>query len=162
MCAIVDVNVSHEVFGDNRPEAGERFFKSLSSGTLRLVVGKKLLDELKDWKAQHWIQQAILAGIVQQETSDTVDDIEEGLQERGRCRSNDTHIIALAQISGARLLYSNDKDLHEDFGNKRLIDNPRGKVYSTNERKDFTQAHARLLNNRNLCRNRSATRARSR
>ena len=79
---------------------------------------------------------------------------EEKLLQEERCRSNDTHVIALAQISGARLLYSNDIALHEDFGNKRLIDKPRGKVYSTNRHKDFTNAHERLLNNRNLCRNR--------
>ena len=62
---------------------------------------------------------------------------EEKLLQEERCRSNDTHVIALAQISGARLLYSNDKDLHVDFKNKRLIDEPRGKIYSTNEDKGF-------------------------
>ena len=154
MCAIGDVNVSHEIFGDNRPEAGEKFFKWLDSGSLRLVVSRKLLAELNYGKAQQWIQQAILAGRVRQETTVKVDEREEKLIEEGRCHSNDTHVIALAQISGARLLYSNDKALHEDFGNKRMIDKPRGKVYSTNERKDFTSVHARLLNNRNLCRNR--------
>ena len=154
MCAIVDANVSHEIFGDNRPEAGEKFFKWLDSGSLRLVVSRKLLAELNYGKAQQWIQQAILAGRVRQETTVKVDEREEKLIEEGRCHSNDTHVIALAQISGARLLYSNDKALHEDFGNKRMIDKPRGKVYSTNERKDFTSVHARLLNNRNLCRNR--------
>ena len=154
MCAIVDVNVSYEVFGTNRPKAGERFFERLNSGSLRLVVGRKLLGELNYGKAQQWIQQAILAGKVHLETTGTVDEREQKLHEEGRCHSNDTHVIALAQITGARLLYSNDKDLQEDFGNKRLIDRPRGKVYSTNERKDFTSVHARLLNNLNLCRNR--------
>jgi len=154
MCAIVDVNVSHEVFGDNRPEAGERFFRWLNSGSSRLVVGRKLLDELKYKNAQEWIRQAILAGRVHQETSSMVDEKEEELQRMGRCHSNDTHVVALAQVSGARLLYSNDKELHQDFGNKRLIDRPRGKVYSTNEHRHFTDIHERLLRNRNLCRNR--------
>ena len=154
MCAIVDVNVSNEVFGSNRPEAGERFFERLDSGSLRLVVSRKLLAELNYGKAQRWIQQGIIAGRVRQETEGTVDRREEELSREGRCLSNDAHIIALGQISGARLLYSNDKDLQEDFGNKRLIDKPRGKVYSTNRHKDFTNAHERLLNNRNLCRSR--------
>ena len=91
-----------------------------------------------------------------------MDEREKELNEEGRCHSNDTHVIALAQITGARLLYSNDKDLHEDFKNKRLIDEPRGKVYSTNEDKNFTNAHEKLLNNRNLCRNRCAAGVRSR
>ena len=42
-----------------------------------------------------------------------MDEREEELNEEGRCHSNDTHVIALAQITGARLLYSNDKALHE-------------------------------------------------
>ena len=145
MCAIVDVNVSHEVFGTDRPEAGERFFKRLNSGSLHLVVSRKLLAELNDGNAQKWIQEGINAGIVHQETSETVDEREEELSREERCLSNDTHIIALAQISGARLLYSNDKVLHEDFGNKSLIDKPRGKVYSTNEHKDFTNTHSRSV-----------------
>ena len=154
MCAIVDVNVSYEIFGDNRPEAGERFLERLNSGTLRLIVSRKLLAELNYRKAQQWIQQGINAGIVQQETTSTVDEREEKLSREGGCLSNDIHVIALAQISGARLLYSNDIDLHKDFGNKSLIDKPRGKVYSTNRNKNFTNAHERLLNNRNLCRSR--------
>ena len=154
MCAIVDVNLSYEIFGDNRPEAGERFLERLNSGTLRLVVSRKLLAELNYGKAKQWVQQGISAGIVQQESTGTVDEREEQLSRDGNCLSNDIHVIALAQISGARLLYSNDRALHADFGNKLLIDRPRGKVYSTNERKDFTNAHERLLNNRNLCRSR--------
>lgn len=162
MCAIVDVNVSHEVFGSGRPEAGERFFKWLNSGSMRLVVGRRLLDELKNGRAQEWIRQAILAGTVRQETASTVDKREEILLQGERCRSNDTHVIALAQISGARLLYSNDKDLHADFKNKLLINEPRGKIYSTNEDKSFTDSYARLLRDRNLCRNRCIAGVRSR
>ena len=155
MCAIVDVNVSYEVFGDQSTQRLARgSSKDSTLALFTLVVSRKLLAELNYGNAQQWIQQAILAGKVRQEATDTVDEREKELNEEGRCHSNDTHVIALAQITGARLLYSNDKDLHEDFGNKRLIDRPRGKVYSTNERKDFTSVHARLLNNLNLCRNR--------
>ena len=154
MCAIVDVNVSNEVFGSNRPDAGERFFRRLSSGSLHLVVSRKLLAELNYGNAQTWIQQGLLAGTVRMEATGMVDNKEKELTREGKCISNDTHIIALAQISGARLLYSNDTALHDDFGNKDLIDKPRGKVYSTNQHKDFTRGHAGLLNSRNLCRSR--------
>lgn len=154
MCAIVDVNVPHEVFGDSRPEAGERFLERLNSGTLRLVVSRKLLAELNYENARQWIRQGLNAGIVQRETTSTVDEREEKLSREGRCRSNDIHVIALAQVSGARLLYSNDRALQDDFRDKGLIDKPRGKMYSTNRRKDFTSAQEKLLNNRNLCRSR--------
>ena len=50
MCAIIDVNVSHEVFGDSRPKAGEKFLERLNSGDLRLVGSSKLLAELNDGK----------------------------------------------------------------------------------------------------------------
>ena len=43
----------------------------------------------------------------------------------------------LPRIGSARLLYSNDKDLHEDFGNKVLIDEPRGKSIFDIEGSEF-------------------------
>ena len=71
---------------------------------------------------------------------------------RGAVKSDDPHIIALAQVSGARLLYSNDKSLQQDFKNKDLINNPRGKVYITNEcRGNFSSGHKKLLVRRDLC-----------
>ena len=57
----------------------------------------------------------------------------------------------LAQVSGARLLFSNDVPLHRDFKNRDLVDVPRGKVYSTREDTSFTQRHRRLLNDPALC-----------
>ena len=91
-----------------------------------------------------------------------MDTREEELNREGSCLSNDTHVIALAQTSGARLLYSNDKNLQVDFKDKRLIDEPRGKVYSTNEDKNFTNTHEKLLKNKKLCRNRCAASTKSR
>ena len=44
MCAIVDANVAYEVFGRDRPPAGERFFDWLSSPRGQLVVGGKLRE----------------------------------------------------------------------------------------------------------------------
>ena len=70
------------------------------------------------------------------------------------CESDDPHIIALAQISGARLLYTNDLALQRDFRKRDLIADPRGKVYSTHRRDDYTEAHRKLLSNRTLCRSR--------
>ena len=76
----------------------------------------------------------------------------EEIEESGSFKSDDPHVIALAQISGARLLYSNDPDLQQDFGDKRLIDSPRGKVYSTRINQEFTRIHRQLLGRRDLCR----------
>ena len=44
-----------------------------------------------------------------------VDARTEQIQSEGAIRSDDPHVIALAQVSGARLLYSNDGNLQQDF-----------------------------------------------
>ena len=60
--------------------------------------------------------------------------------------------LALAQVSGARLLYSNDLTLHQDFGNRDLINRPRGKIYSTHAGGQIQDSHRRLLRRNDLCR----------
>lgn len=48
MCAIVDASVMGEVFGPKPAPAGKVFFEWLNSGNGRLVVGGKLLLELRN------------------------------------------------------------------------------------------------------------------
>ena len=150
MCAILDANVAHEVFGGDRPEAGGKFFDWISSGTGRLVVGGRLLAELDQTVARTWLREAFRAGRIRREDDNEVEIAEHSL--RGICRSNDPHIIALGQVSGARLLYSNDRELQTDFKNKSLIDQPRGKIYSTRRTKSYGTSHQGLLRSTNLCR----------
>ncbi len=52
--------------------------------------------------------------------------------------SDDPHIIAIARVSGARLLCSRDQALHADFCNPGILNRPRGKVYQNS-------SHAHLL-----------------
>ena len=154
MCAIVDANVVSEVFGFNLPPAGEKFFDWLNKGSGQLVVGGKLLEELEKSSAdfRRWGQEAQLAGKMRIVNKSEVDAKTEQIQGEGVIRSDDPHVIALAQVSGARLLYSNDGNLQQDFKNKKLIDDPRGKVYSTSGGRSFQRSHDRLLKNKNLCR----------
>ena len=153
MCAIVDANVTHEVFGSNPQPAGEKFFEWINKGTRRLVAGGKQLEELEvsspDFR--RWIIDAVVAGKMRIVNRDEVDRRAEQIQRQGTCKSNDPHIIALAQVSNSRLLYSNDGDLQHDFKNRRLIDNPRGRVYSTLKTKNFTSTHRKMLQQRDLC-----------
>ena len=151
MCAIVDANVAHEVFGVKRPEAGVKFFGWINAGSGRLVVGGKLLKELNRTSAREWARQALNAGLLRNVKSSEVNDRTDQLQHEGSCRSDDPHVIALAQVSGARLLYSNDKALQRDFKSKALIDDPRGKVYSTRGEGSFQRSHDRLLKRKDLC-----------
>lgn len=58
-------------------------------------------------------------------------------------RSDDPHVLALARATGVRLLYTGDPGLIADFKDKKFIDQPRGKVYSS-------AANAQLLT-RTVC-----------
>ena len=153
MCAILDANVVHEVFGAEQSPAGKGFYQWIYSPkeTNFLIVGDKLLQELEKASGEFRkrTRQAFLAGRIRKIPDDKEPEIkakEKNL--RKECVSNDAHIIALAQISGARLLCSNDQDLHKDFKNKKLIDSPRGRVYST-----FRKGNTRnsLIKRKNLC-----------
>ena len=149
MCAIVDTNAAHEVFGSNdgqATEAGEGFFQWLSCGKGNLVVGGKLKQELGGVpKFREWANMAVLSGKLMNIDDNCVNNKTKEVKEHDKLQSDDPHIIALAQVSGARLLFSNDKRLHEDFRNPKIINNPRGKIYSTLENKDFTQEKKNLL-----------------
>ena len=60
-----------------------------------------------------------------------------------QCVSDDPHVIALAQESGARLLCSLDEALHTDFTNPRLINAPRGHVYQNAAHKHLIRLHCK-------------------
>ena len=154
MCAIIDNNCRDQVFGrGDRPEAGKKFYDWLEKHG-KLVVGGKLREELGgSGRFSQWFRQAILSGSVIDIDDDLVNRRTEELITENTCKSDDQHVIALAQISNARLLYSNESNLHDDFKSPELINNPRGKIYSTKEGGDFRDSHRNLLNNRNLCRN---------
>ena len=150
--AIVDKNVVGEVFGNNRPEAGRKFFEWLDQGDGRLSSGGVNLDELRDHEAfRDWADAALrfdkMRLVRDQEVRAETSRLEREKARRveGACKSNDEHVIALARIGGARLLYSRDLTLHQDFRNKRLIDDPRGQIYSTYRTREFSKSHERLL-----------------
>lgn len=154
MCAILDANSIHEIFQPDKFEAGREFLKWIDSGKGTLMTGGKAYQEFQaglSAKGRNWAQQAQLSGKLQIVNEDQVKKLTEKIKTSASYRSDDPHILALAQVSGARLLYSNDIDLQRDFRDKALIDNPRGKVYSTREGKEFKDSHRKLLANRALC-----------
>ena len=164
MCAILDNDVVHLVFGQNRPAAGKAFFDWIDSGRGRLVGGGRLFKELaRNENFRRWWQEATASGRVERVGDEAVEAETVRLAKRKACGSNDAHVIALALVSGARLLYSNDKDLGDDFRNDKLI-NPRGKVYTTRRGKDAPpefdnkkfRPHHRELLERNACRPKNA------
>ena len=158
MCVIVDANAINEIFRvqpltkeDNRPEAGKKFFDWLDSNPERLVIGgSKLQKELNIERFMDWAQGIERAGKLRKYDNGEVDQRAKELQAQNACESNDEHIIALAQISGARLLYSKDQDLRNDF--KDLLNSPQGKVFPTGNTSENRKERNRLLADKRLCR----------
>ncbi len=154
MCAIVDANVVKDLFKDVGT-AGKFFLSQVEDGKIKVVLGgQKLRKEYWDCgnAMRKWLSAAINAGLVRNEDDHRVNELTTKLAEDRRIRSDDWHILALAQISGARLLYSYDVDLRVDFSKKELIDMPRGKIYASSKREALTEKHRRLLRLK-LCRN---------
>ena len=153
MCAIVDASAVFEVFGRKQTEAGRRFRDWLDSGRGQLVVGGKVLEELtKNGNFNRWFLEARRsAGTVRQLPADTV--LEQETQiDRGLMRSNDQHVVALALVSGARLLYANDILLQQDFTNRQVISGVEGRIYTSRPTAGrFTDHHQALLQAPNLC-----------
>ena len=162
MCAIVDAQVAHEVFSEDPSPAGREFFKWIHKGSGRLVTGGKLWRELKRGSAdfRQWAREAQLAGLINILDERQVDERTSQIERDAKHESDDPHVLSVAQISGARLLFTNDKLLGQDFRSKSLIDQPRGSVYHTrdirtsNDNKQFSPTHKRLLGNSRLCRRR--------
>ena len=71
---------------------------------------------------------------------------------QGSIRSNDTHVLALAIVSEARLLYSRDKMLREDFTNTHIIGEPDGRLYNNGVKDKLTTAHHKRLAQAHPCR----------
>lgn len=144
MCAIIDANVIGKVFGTGRTSAGKAFFDWLNEGKGSLVVGGHLDNELrKSSTFRRWALQAQRSGILKFINNQEVLTRANELRRSKSCKSDDPHIIALAQTGGARLLYSTDRDLCEDFKNRELL-KPRGKIYPPKSDYD-RNTHGRLL-----------------
>lgn len=143
MCAIFDTNIGADLVSKTPSDAASMFRKwAENHGTV--AVGGKLLTELaKNRDLLNWMKRLKEAGKLLHFNDDEVSAKERQLVAGNQCTSDDPHVIALAQISGARLLYTKDQSLHQDFLNRELIDNPRGKIY---------QGHRHLLG-RNVCKN---------
>ena len=152
MCAIIDNDVLPQAFSADeakRTPAGQAFLNWLDKRG-RLVIGGQLTRELDATRAfAQWRANAVRYGRVIELNDEEVDARQGQLDASGACTSNDTHIIAIAQISGARLLFSNDLKLRDDFKDTQLIE-PRGRVYSTRESTEVRRTHRQLLE-KDLC-----------
>src|SRR5687768_12613994 len=110
MCLIVDVNISHRVlFQQDDPELCDvaKALVSPKSSDVSLVYGGRLAREYAhSGRIMRVIAQLDRAGRARKVDDALVDDEEEALLTMQMCTSDDPHIIALARVTGTRLLCS--------------------------------------------------------
>ncbi len=163
MCAVLDANILGELFSPEPKPIPDRFFQWMKSGG-RLVVGGRQWRELtQNGRARDWLLSAISKGQVLKLNSATVESGAKELSARPELRSDDPHVLAVALIGEARLLYSNDEDLQDDFKDPALIPSPAGRVYtslpvrqkrgrkSAERPRQLSEAHKSLLRRTDLC-----------
>ena len=149
MCLIVDANLAGVVFSSPpSPDFAPIVGWLQKDGCL--ILGGHLsaeLDRLE--KARRFIRALLQAGRAKRLPDAQVAQEEFSVRETGHCVSNDSHVVALARVSGARTLCTHDKALQKDFRNPDLVSKPRGSIYQR-------KTHAKLLRHTRSCRWRSS------
>jgi hypothetical protein len=139
MCVIIDANVAGQVFatpcsGDYRP----LWDWVLERGGCIVYGGRLAAEILRMRNAARTLRVLSDAGKAHRCLDAQVFSEEEAVKAMGLCTSTDSHVIALARVSKARVLCSGDKALHADFKNLKLVPRPRGQIYQN-------ASHARVL-----------------
>lgn len=129
MCLIVDANVAHRVLSPGDAEYGLLFNELYSAKSkLRIVYGGKVLSELVTPGRRRQFLELDRSGKARKYQDDVVDKEQKSI-EKLSLKSDDPHVLALARVSGARLLSTEDQNLIEDFKDTAII-NPKGKIYN--------------------------------
>jgi hypothetical protein len=128
MCIIVDTNCAAHL--SNRTADGEPVLRWLLKGNGGLILGGKLASELARSGLTDVLVALNRAGRLKRVDDARVDKISEGLRERKICASNDEHVLATAIASGCRLIFSNDKLLHKDAKNPKIL-KPVASIYKS-------------------------------
>ena len=127
MCIIVDANVANEFVAKSADAMP--VLDKIVHGNLKMVCDHDLKMEWMRTRLGKLYQQLQLAGRVLEYSVDQTK-AEIMIVKKLAIKSDDPHIIALARVSGARILFSRDVKLHEDFKSLILVPNPKGKEKS--------------------------------
>ena len=156
MCVILDASARDTVFGDNPTVAGRQLRDWLQTPAARLVLGGKLSDELRHGSDvfDKWAETAIADGRIRTYSGSDVRAEAEALEADWSGTSNDQHVIALARVSRARILFAQDGALRDDFRNPALVSNPPGRLFPTGESANAAKHRKQLLRRGDVCPNR--------
>lgn len=140
MCIIVDANVIGGMLGDPANEDAAPVRRWIESRRGRIIYSTegRFGSEIVG-KARAKLQLYHQAGMARFVPYGEFQEIEMRLRRDGGLRSNDFHVVALAKAARVRLLYTNDAKLMNDFKNKTIIHNPRGRVYSSRKNRSLLE-----------------------
>jgi predicted nucleic acid-binding protein len=135
VCLIVDANAAGEFLAKS---SAIRDWLRSSRGEPRLVAGGLLRKELARLsEVRRFLIELDRAGRLRSADPCRLLQEQRHLRASGICRSNDSHVLALAIVSGARTLATFDQALTDDFRDAEIVNGPRGSVY----RDPGTHAH---------------------
>ena len=131
MHIIIDANCSADALTPTPKPEFSPLIRAILEGKKKLAVGgtKQKREYMKNTKAWKYIQLLDQAGRAFLVSDIKVDEEELVIKANIPLVSDDPHLLALARLSGARILCSLDQALHTDFCNPRIISKPRGRVY---------------------------------
>ncbi len=129
MCLIVDANVAVQFFCTTDPHSADLRNAVFGKGCCVVYGGHLRTEYERIEKARRVVLALDRAGKARAIPDSPIEKRTVELKASGVLDSDDPHIIALAEVSGSRLLYSLDAALHRDFTNPSLISQPRGRVY---------------------------------
>ncbi len=138
MCVIIDTNKLSAFFGLADPASSALYAWVQGGGSLVFTTHGRYADELRKANFTNTFLEFRRFSRVLSVSARELDAHIAQIEGERQYRSNDVHLLALALASGARVLYTDDRELQSDFTNRAIINNPRGKIYS---KKD----HAHLL-----------------
>ena len=131
MCIIVDNDrIGLFLNNPNHEDVKPIYAWLKGKGKVAYSIGDKFATELSE-SAKMRLTELGRGGMASQYSTLRVEEVAGSLRgKKERITSCDFHVLALALVSGARLLFTGDKDLMTDFKNTTVISKPRGKIYS--------------------------------
>ena len=121
MCTAVIIDAN--VFGSFRQDRFSVLRRWIDRGDGRVVYSTEgqYADELqRDGGMTEWLNERRSSGIAEVVPAASIIEAAEELGNR-MIRSNDRHVLELAQASGASVLASDDRDLQTDFRNVQVL-----------------------------------------
>ncbi len=130
MCLIVDASCAGITFGARSDAESVPIVRWLLKGDGCLVYGGKLAKELfRLGRVARFLGQLRRAGRAIELDPAAVRTEEQRVARHTALTCDDPHVLAVARVSGARTLRTEDGPLMNDFRNTSLVPRPPGKIY---------------------------------